>query len=365
MRTIPFLPLNEINKDYEKAFVGAFENILKKGWYILGEEVTHFENEFAGFCGAKHCIGVANGLDALTLILKAMAIGPGDAVIVPANTFIASILAITNVGAHPVLIEPDPSTFNIDPRQIEQAVTKKTKAIMAVHLYGQLADIDSIRMIADKHDLKIIEDAAQAHGAESASGKAGSLGFAAGFSFYPGKNLGALGDAGAITTNNDRFAETLRSIRNYGFKKKYECADLGFNSRLDEIQAAFLRLKLKNLDTDNQNRRDLALFYRKHILNPHVHLPEVQSEKSHVWHLFVVRTDKRERLQSYLSEQGVQTLIHYPIAPHKQAAYREWSNLSFPITEKIHNEVLSLPIYPSMPKEDAQKVVDLINAWKP
>lgn len=360
---IPFLPLKEINARYEDAMTESFKNVLSSGWYIMGEELSQFEKEFALYCGAKYCVGVGNGLDALLLILKALDIGPGDEVIVPANTFIASILAITGVGATPVLVEPDLDSYNIDPKLIEDKITQKTKAILVVHLYGQLAEMGAISKIAHKYSLKVIEDSAQAHGAYNEYGKAGNLGFAAGFSFYPGKNLGALGDGGAVTTDDFEFYEKVKALRNYGSKQRYVHSYNGINSRLDEIQAAFLRIKLRFLDEDNQRRRDISQFYRKNIKNPKLSLPIPKLETAHVWHLFVVRTNNRDELQAYLERNGVQTIIHYPTPPHKQGAYPELSHLILPITEKIHKEVLSIPIYPSMTFETAKKISDLLNEW--
>lgn len=360
---IPFLPLKEINARYEEAMTLSFKNVLSSGWYIMGEELSLFEKEFASYCGAKYCVGVGNGLDALLLILKGLNIGPGDEVIVPANTFIASILAITGVGATPVLVEPQLDSFNLDPNLLEEKITRHTKAILVVHLYGQVAEMEAISKIAEKYSLKVIEDSAQAHGAYNEYGKAGSFGYAAGFSFYPGKNLGALGDGGAITTNDPEFYEKVKALRNYGSKQRYVHTYNGINSRLDEIQAAFLRIKLRYLDEENQRRRDISLFYRKNIKNPKIILPFSKLESAHVWHLFVIRTTKRDELQAYLEKNGVQTIIHYPTPPHKQGAYPELNHLNLPITERIHCEVLSIPIYPSMTTEAAKKISDLLNEW--
>ncbi|MED3549809.1 DegT/DnrJ/EryC1/StrS family aminotransferase [Cytobacillus praedii] len=361
---IPFLDLKTINEKYQNEVKEAVERLVTRGWYILGEELKSFEEEFARYCGVKHCIGVANGLDALQIILNAYEIGHGDEVIVPANTYIASILAITQNGAIPVLVEPNIESYNIDPNEIEKKITNKTKAILAVHLYGQCADMDSINKIADDYGLKVIEDAAQAHGAFWKNNRVGNLGDAAGFSFYPGKNLGALGDAGAITTNDDNLAEKIRALRNYGSHVKYENIYKGFNSRLDEIQAAILRIKLKKLDDDNKKRREISKLYRNYISNKLISLPMVlKEESSHVWHLFVIRTKDRSRLQKYLMECGIETLIHYPIPPHKQMAYKEWNNKSFPLTEEIHDEVLSLPISPVMQETEVLKVINVINKY--
>jgi dTDP-4-amino-4,6-dideoxygalactose transaminase len=360
---IPFLDLKKINLQYKKEIEAAMARVLESGWYILGKEVEKFEEEFAAYCGTKYAIGVANGLDALTLILKAYGIGEGDEVIVPANTYIASILAISANGATPILVEPDINNFNLDSNKIEEKITPKTKAIMVVHLYGQAADMDPINQIAKKYNLKVIEDAAQAHGAKYKGKRVGNLGDAAGFSFYPGKNLGALGDGGAITTNDDKLADKLRALRNYGSHKKYENIYKGINSRLDELQAAILRVKLRYLDVENNKRREIANYYLDNIKNERIILPFVGKDDSHVWHLFVVRTMKRGELQKYLLSRGIQTMIHYPIPPHKQIAYREWTNKSYPITEKIHNEVLSLPIYPTLTKLDIDKIVNAINEY--
>jgi dTDP-4-amino-4,6-dideoxygalactose transaminase len=361
---IPFLDLKAINSRHKTEIQEAISGVIDSGWYILGEAVKQFEEAFVTYCGTKHCIGVANGLDALILILRAYGYGPGDEIIVPANTYIASILAISAVGATPVLVEPDLKTYLINTASIEEKITKNTKAILLVHLYGQACPMDEINNIANKYNLKIIEDSAQAHGAIYKDTRVGNLGDASAFSFYPGKNLGALGDGGAVTTNDDKLAETLRALRNYGSHKKYENLYKGMNSRLDELQAPILSVKLKYLDVDNQKRREISQTYRKEINNPQIILPSVYgSEESHVWHLFVVRTIKREKLQKYLLDNGVQTVIHYPIPPHKQQAYREWNHLEFPITEQIHEEVLSLPISPVMSGDEIHKVIEVINTF--
>jgi Predicted pyridoxal phosphate-dependent enzyme apparently involved in regulation of cell wall biogenesis len=362
---IPFLDLKKINLQYKKEIEAAMARVLESGWYILGKEVEKFEEEFAAYCGTKYAIGVANGLDALTLILKAYDIGEGDEVIVPANTYIATILAISANGATPVLVEPDINSYNLDPSKIEEKITSKTKAIMVVHLYGQVANMDPINEIAKKYNLKVIEDAAQAHGAVYGDKRAGSLGDAAGFSFYPSKNLGALGDGGAITTNDDELAEKLRALRNYGSHEKYKNLFKGVNSRLDEIQAAILRVKLKYLDKDNEKRRQIAEYYLNHIKNEKVILPIIESGNrlSHVWHLFVVRVENRERFQKYLKENGIQTIIHYPIPPHKQKAYQEWNHCSFSISEQIHKTVISLPISPVLALEHVKKIVKVVNKY--
>ena len=300
---ISFLDLKAVNEQYITEIEKVLHKVIKSGWYILGTEVELFEKEFAEYCGTEHCIGVANGLDALTIILKAYGIGEGDEVIVPSNTYIASVLSVSANGADPILVEPDIASYNIDPKKIEEKITSRTKAILAVHLYGQSADMNAINQIAEKYDLKVIEDAAQAHGATYTGKRTGNLGNAAGFSFYPGKNLGALGDAGAITTNDGQLAEKIRALRNYGSHVKYENLYKGVNSRLDEIQAAILRIKLKELDRENERRREIATYYLNHINNSKIILPKIVNRdlSSHVWHLFVVRTKEREKLQSYLS----------------------------------------------------------------
>lgn len=361
---IKFLDLHKINERYRDEINTSIKRVLDSGWYLLGREDESFEEHFAGYCGTKHCIGCANGLEALYLILKAYGIGEGDEVIAPANTYIASILAITQNGATPVLVEPDITTYNINPDFIEEKITPKTKAIMVVHLYGQAVEMQKIWELAKKYNLKIIEDSAQAHGAVYNNTKTGNLGDASGFSFYPGKNLGCLGDGGCVTTNDDELAEKIRALRNYGSHIKYHNIYQGLNSRLDEIQAAVLNVKLKYLDSDNQKRREIAEFYRENIKNPKITLPNTYDDKAHVWHIFPVRTHEREIFQSYLTENNVQTLIHYPIPPHKQECFKEWNNLSFPITEKIHREIISIPISPVMTDFEVEKVVEIINAYK-
>lgn len=365
--SIPFLDLKVINNQHRQELIEAATRVIDSGWYIRGQEVESFEKEFAAYCGTQHCIGVANGLDALVLVLRAWKelgkLKEGDEVIVPANTYIASILAITENQLTPILVEPDISTYNIDPNLIEQAITPKTKAILAVHLYGQLADMPAILDIAQRNNLLVLEDAAQAHGASLTGRKAGNWGDAAGFSFYPGKNLGALGDAGAVTTNDEELAQAIRAISNYGSHKKYENLYQGVNSRLDEIQAALLRIKLQYLDSETQRRREIADAYVIGIENQSIILPS-HSQQNHVWHLFVIRSHKRKVLQALLGQQGIQTLIHYPIAPHKQKAYRVWSTQSYPITETIHEQVLSLPMSPVMSDAQVQNTVAVINNYK-
>lgn len=365
---VPFLDLKKVNLKYSAGFEKVFNEVISSGWYLQGEFNQKFEKDFADYCGVKHCIGVANGLDALILILRAYKemglLNDGDEVIVPANTYIATILAVSANNLIPVLVEPDIGTFNIDSNLIEKHITSKTKIIMPVHLYGQAVEMTKIITLAEKYNLKIVEDSAQAHGAFYNGERVGSLGDASGFSFYPGKNLGALGDAGAVTTNDDALAGAVRAIANYGSQKKYVNKYKGMNSRLDELQAAFLYVKLKGLDQDNQRRREIAKYYRDNIKNENIILPEVKSENSHVWHIFAVRTSDRDMFQKYLEENGIQTLIHYPTPPHKQEAYKEWNHLSFPVSEMIHREVLSLPMSPVLTDSDIARVVKVINAYK-
>ena len=365
---IPFLNLKSINEQYTDKLKEAFARVLDSGWYIMGNELNAFEAEFASYCGTQHAIGVANGLDALVLVLRAWKelgkLRAGDEVIVQANTYIASILAITENDLVPVLVEPDPETFNLDPARVSAAITSKTKAILPVHLYGQLSPMPGLLAIAQQHQLLVLEDCAQAHGAEIGGRRAGNWGDAAGFSFYPGKNLGALGDAGAITTNDDELAQTLKALRNYGSHKKYENLYQGVNSRLDELQAALLRVKLPHLPAETARRQEIALAYRQGIQNPLIVLPAVLDELQHVWHLFVIRTEHRAQLQAWLNEQGVQTLIHYPIPPHQQKAYSSWADLSLPMTEQLHQQVLSLPLDPTMSQQDIQTVIDAVNGFK-
>lgn len=367
---IKFLDLKRLNEAYRPAIDNAVLRVLDSGWYLLGEECASFEEEFATYCGTKHCIGVANGLDALILVMLAYLergdFSEGDEVIVPANTYIASILAISRAGLKPILVEPDERTYNIDPSRIEAAITDRTRAILPVHLYGQTADMDPILQIAAKYNLKVIEDAAQAHGARYMGRRAGSLGDAAGFSFYPGKNLGALGDGGAVTTSDDNLAETIRALRNYGSQKKYHNLFKGMNSRLDEIQAAILREKLKFLDEDTNRRRDVANQYLVgiHSSATGVRLPVVADYGQHAWHLFVVRSGRRDQLASHLEDQGIQTVIHYPIPPHKQAAYQERNGESHPISEQLHREVLSLPMSQVLRSDEIQLVIDAVNTFR-
>lgn len=360
---IKFLDLKKINNRYREEIDSRIKNILDKGWYLQGEENENFTKNFANFCGTKFALGVANGLDALNLIIKAYGFGNGDEIIVPANTYIATILAISENGCIPILVEPDIKTYNINPDSIEEKITSKTKAIMVVHLYGQAVQMEKIWKIAKKYNLKIIEDSAQAHGAIYQENRTGNLGDASGFSFYPGKNLGCMGDGGAVTTNDEELFNKIKAIANYGSDRKYHHIYKGVNSRLDEIQAAVLDIKLKHLDSDNNKRREISKYYRENIKNSKLILPETYDEKSHVWHIFAVRTHNRDEFQKYLTEKGIQTIIHYPTPPHKQGAYKEWNNLSFPITEEIHNTILSLPISPVMTDSEIEKVVEVVNEY--
>lgn len=364
---VEFLELQKINGRDAEELLKACKDVIDSGYYIGGDKVDSFEKEFATYCGAKHCISVANGLDALNFTLRAWKLQgrlrEGDEVIVPANTYIASVLAITENGLVPALIEPDYNTFNITAEGIESAITAKTKAILPVHLYGQLAPMPEIMRIAEKYKLLVLEDSAQAHGAMLEGKRAGNWGHAAGFSFYPGKNLGALGDAGAVVTNDDELASTLRALRNYGSHKKYENLYQGLNSRLDPIQAAMLSVKLKRLETDTLYRRRIASQYIEKMNNRFVTTPYVTDEAAHVWHLFVIKTPYRQKLQAWLSENNIQTLIHYPVPPHKQQAYAGLNHLHYPITEKIHEEVLSLPISPVLTDEEVSYVITKINEF--
>lgn len=348
MKQVPFLDLKALYLELKEEIDAACRRVMASGVYILGEEGTAFEKEFAEYCDVKYCIGVGNGLDALHLILRAMEIGPNDEVIVPANTFIATWLAVSYAGATPVPVEPNETTYNIDPTKIEAAITAKTKAIMPVHLYGQPADMEPILEIARSYKLKVFEDAAQAHGARYKGKRVGGLGDAAGFSFYPGKNLGAFGDGGAITTNDPMLAEKVKSLRNYGSQKKYSHDVSGFNSRLDELQAAFLRIKLLHLDEWNARRLKLVECYQRCLAGTKVLLPEISVGFESVLHLFVIRTINRDMLQAGLKEAGIETLIHYPTPPHKQGAYRSMQGHDLPIAERTSREVLSLPIGPHL-----------------
>ncbi|MDR1544702.1 MAG: DegT/DnrJ/EryC1/StrS family aminotransferase [Prevotellaceae bacterium] len=383
---IKFLDLQKVNLAHKEEIEERLLKTFRSGWYLLGDEVKNFEQNLSKFIGTRHAIGVANGLDALRLIFRAYiemgVIQAGDEVIVPANTYIASILAISESGLTPVLVEPDIDTYNIDIERIEKKITPKTKAILIVHLYGRAVWSEKLAELAKKYSLKIVEDNAQAIGAshsptlpesdgefspfgEVRGGlRTGNLGNAAGFSFYPGKNLGALGDGGAVTTNDDELATVVRTLANYGSSKKYVFDYQGINSRLDEIQAAVLDVKLKYIDQENEYRRKIAKRYILEITNPKIILPQMpENEKEHIFHLFVIRTENRDKFQNYLTENGIQTVIHYPIPPHKQACYKEFNNISLPITEKIHKEVLSLPISPVM-TEEVKKVITTLNNWK-
>lgn len=364
---IQFLDIESINLRHKQAFENILKNILETGWYILGEKVFDFENAFASYCGTKHCVGVANGLDALILILEGYKeIGQlqiGDEVIVPSNTYIASILAVSKTGLTPVLVEPHENTCLLNATSIEQKITPKTRAIMAVHLYGQVCDMDAINTIAYKHGLKVIEDSAQSHGAFYNGKRSGNLGNASGFSFYPGKNLGALGDAGAVTTNDDELANVIRALRNYGSHEKYQNKYKGINSRLDELQASFLLEKLKYLDHDNERRRQIASQYLSGIVNSKIILPSCNNFRGHVWHCFTVRSKNREAFQKYLLYNGIQTVIHYPIPPHKQAAYKEWVDNSYPVSEKIHHMIISLPISPVMSDTEVKEIIAVANKY--
>lgn len=370
---IKFLDLQKINNLYQQELKDACAGVIDSGWYIRGTECEAFDREFAEYCGTKYAVGVANGLDALILIIRAYKelgiFKSGGEIIVPANTYIASILAISANDMVPVLVEPNLDDYLLDADKIESAITAKTVAIMPVHLYGQTCQMDKINTIAKRYGLKVIEDSAQSHGAYFADKRSGNLGDVSGFSFYPGKNLGAIGDAGAVTTNDKELADTITALANYGSHEKYKNLYKGTNSRLDEIQAAMLRVKLKYLDKDIEVRREIADFYTKNITNPKIILPirnsqlDIQNYPNHVWHLYVIRTEKRDELQKYLLDSGVQTVIHYPIAPHHQQAYAEWNDDSYLISEQIHNQVLSLPIGQHLSKEDILTVVEVLNRF--
>ncbi|MEK7645682.1 MAG: DegT/DnrJ/EryC1/StrS family aminotransferase [Patescibacteria group bacterium] len=364
---ISFLNFKNLNTPYRKELIKTIAEVIDSGRYILGPKVESFEKEFSKYCGVEHAIGVGNGLDALTLIIRAYkelgVFHEGDEILVPANTYIASILAITENRLKPVLIEPDINTYNIDIDSLEKNITKRTKAILTVHLYGRVSYSEKMQAIAEKHNLKIIEDCAQAHGAEYRGKKVGSLGDAAGFSLYPSKPLGALGDAGVVTTNDKKLAEMIRALRNYGSHKKYYNQYAGINSRLDEMQAAVLLVKLKYLDKSNNKRREIAELYLNNIKNSKLILPKTNNDKSHVWHLFVVRTKNRDKFFKYMLKNGVETMIHYPVPPHKQGAYYKWKDWKYPITEEIHNTVISLPLYQTMPQKEILKVIKACNEY--
>ena len=365
---IQFLNLNKINKKYEAQFEIEFQKFLKEGYYVLGDSVKDFENSFAKYCGTKYCIGVGNGLDALTLIFKANIelgkLNKGDEVIVPANTYIATILAIIQAGLKPVLVEPFKKTYNIDSESINPVITSKTKAVLVVHLYGQLANMERIIDFADSHNLLVFEDAAQAHGAQNLNGvKAGNFGLASGFSFYPTKNLGALGDAGAVTTNSKELAETIFKLRNYGTASKYVNDIIGVNSRLDELQAVFLNIKLKTLDIDNQKRIEIADFYLGNIKNSKIKLPYFSGNEDHVFHQFVIEVEDRKGFIEYMKSNNIETLIHYPIPPHKQQALFGYADLSLPITENIHKVVVSLPLNPILSTKEINTIIEVVNKY--
>lgn len=361
---VSFLDLGKVNNRFRTEIDARIKNVLDKGWYLQGDENQSFYENFAKFCGTRYALGVANGLDALNLLIKASGFGPGDEIIVPANTYIATILAISENGCTPVLVEPDIHTYNIDVNKIEEKITSKTKAIMVVHLYGQAVQMEKVWEVAKKHNLKVFEDCAQAHGAFYQNKRVGNLSDGAAFSFYPGKNLGCMGDGGAVVTNDPVLYEKVKALANYGSDYKYHHIYKGTNSRLDEIQAAVLDVKLKHLDADNQRRRDISKYYRDNIKNPELILPEVYSEDAHVWHIFAVRCDNRDKLQQYLKEKDIQTLIHYPVPPHKQDAYKEWHNQSYPISEEIHRTILSLPMSPVLEDAEVEYVVDALNSFK-
>ena len=365
---IPFLDLHAINKRFEPSFNEVFQQFLDSGYYILGDRVTEFEKAFATYCGTNYCIGVGNGLDALRLILegyKSLAqLKEGDEVLVASNTYIATVIAIKQAGMTPILVEAEAETFNFNLSDLQAKLSTKTKAIMPVHLYGQLAPMDEIQKLANTHNLLVIEDAAQAHGAKNDAGiRAGNLGDAAAFSFYPAKNLGALGDGGAVTTNNEALAQAILKLRNYGSQRKYEHELLGINSRLDEIQAAFLLLKLPRLDKDNQARREVASRYLSEINNPKIKLPAYTGTQNHVFHLFVVQVENRNEFVEHLKAQGIGTLIHYPKAPHKQKALAQLGALSFPVTERLHEQVVSIPIGPTMTSDQVNRIIEVLNTY--
>lgn len=365
---IKFLDLKKINEQHREEMIDAITNVIDSGWYLLGDKVKLFEAELCQYIGCKSAVGVANGLDALKLIFKAYIelgfLQKGDEIIVPANTYIASILAITDNELVPVMVEPNEQSLNIDLSLIEQHITAKTKAIMLVHLYGRVVYSNDLKSLAQRYNLKIIEDNAQAIGASFEQIKTGNLGDAAGFSFYPGKNMGALGDAGVVTTNDATLAKTIRALANYGSEQKYVNKYRGINSRLDELQAAVLSVKIKYLDAENMRRKEIAKMYNEGIQNAKITLPTLPlDEANHVWHLYVTRCINRDSFHEYLAKNNIQTLIHYPIPPHKQKAYKQYNELSFPITERIHNEVLSLPISTVMTNDEVEHVIFTINNW--
>ncbi len=365
---VPFLDIKRYNQKYQDEIKEAVLRVANSGWYILGEECQKFEKEFAEYCGSSYCIGVGNGLDAIRLIFTAYRqlgmINEGDEVIVPANTYIASMLAISESELIPVLVEPDINTYNIDVAKVEEKITSKTKAILTVHLYGLVSDMDSLKQIARKHNLLLVDDAAQAHGSIYNGEKVGALCDATAFSFYPTKNLGALGDGGAVTTNDKLLADAIRSIANYGTKEKYVLQYKGINSRLDEMQAAILSVKLKYMDRDINDKREIALRYLREVSNKNFTLPSFRIMEEHSFHLFVIRTDRRNELKDYLTENGIQTQIHYPIPPHKQEAYKEWNSFHLPVTETVHTTVLSLPLFVGITEEEVGYVIKTLNNWE-
>jgi len=374
MAMIPFYNLKKLNKEYKNKFFKSLNKVYDSGYYIIGSETEKFENNFSKICNVKYCVGVGNGLEALALSFRAFiemkVMKEGDEVIVPANTYIASVLAISTNNLKPVFVEPNNSTYNIDENKIESKITKKTKAILVVHLYGQVCNMLKIKKIAKKYNLKIIEDAAQAHGATFKDKPAGSLGDVGCFSFFPGKNIGAIGDAGAITTNDRNLSKTIKSLRNYGeneYKRssvrKYTNQFKGYNSRIDEVQALILNLKLANIKRDNAKRKNIANFYIKNIKNPKLKLPMVAENTSHVWHLFTIRTKNRKSLVNHLNKNNISSMVHYPIPPHKQKAYKEYNDLKFPITELIHKEIISIPASIILKKNELKKIVDILNRY--
>ena len=364
---IKYLDLKKLNAPYEEIILEKTKNLLTRGWYILGEEVQLFESEFASYCGAKHAIGVANGLDALVLIFRAYIelgkLKKGDQILVPANTYIASILAIIEAGLVPKLVDVNLENYNLDVQSVKKALESKTKGILSVHLYGQITDGQEIRSFSDEYGLLMVEDAAQAHGAKEGLKKAGAIGHAAGFSFYPGKNLGCLGDGGAVTTNDDELANCIKALRNYGSEEKYKNIYKGVNSRLDEIQASILTEKLKNLDKDNQKRRKIAERYINEIKNKHVELPFWDKSENHVFHIFGVRVRDRKHFQDYLLQNQIYTVIHYPIPPHQQDCMKEFSQQSFPVSEQIHREIISLPCHQMLTEEEVSFIISIINEY--
>ena len=365
---IPFLDLSKVNAPYQKEFQATFNDFLDKGYYILGDQLKAFETEFAHYCGTDHCVGVGNGLDALRLILEGYkALGQleeGDEVLIASNTYIATILAVVQAGLKPVLVEAEDETYSFDLDHLEKAIGPQTRVIMPVHLYGQISQMEAILKLATSNNFLVIEDAAQAHGAINGSGlRAGAIGHAAGFSFYPTKNLGALGDGGAVTTSDAQLAATIRKIANYGTSSKYVNELKGYNSRLDELQAAFLRIKLRDLDKANEERRQIARFYLGHIKNPKITLPFFNGTKNHVFHLFVVRVKDRDGFLTHVGKKGIGTLIHYPVAPHRQEAFSEFSHLSFPVSEAIHEQVVSIPLYPGISDDQLAIIVNALNSY--